>query len=342
MKKTLQRTTSLSLAVLLLAGGLAGCAKESKSKYVYQNPPNKADYEPPAQMQTIRVGYQAVPDALPLWAAQKAEYWPKAGVYVELVAYESDEAANKALVDGKVDALLTDLVQAEAMKAKGTDLQVLATTLGVTPQEGAIKIIASSGSKLTKPEELKGKPIAVSRGTGEEYAAEQMLLAAGLKPEEIKFVEGGSHFDRTKALLTSSIPLAVLPEKFAFQAVGRGAKEILSDATAKETLSQTVLAFRSSSVKEKADAIKRFFRAYYWGVADTRLNKEDDAKLLEQNAKLAAADAKVYPVPVFPGPATPSKASVEAIGKWLVAKGMAQSAPSYESLVNGSLLPDLK
>jgi ABC-type nitrate/sulfonate/bicarbonate transport system substrate-binding protein len=342
MKKTLQRTTSLTLAFLLLAGGLAGCATGSKSKYVYQNPPDKSAYERPAQIQTIRVGYQALPDALPLWAAQKAEYWPKAGVYVELVPYESDSVANKALAEGKVDGLLTDLVQAEALKAKGVDLQVLATTLGVTPQEGAIKIVASSGSKLTKPEELKGKPIAVSRGTAEEYAAEQMLLAAGLKPEEIKFVDGATHFDRAKALLTNAIPVAVLPEKFAFQMTGRGAKEILSDTTAKETLSQTVLAFRASAVQAKADAIKRFLRAYYWGVADTRLNKELAAKLLEQNAKLAEAEAKLYPVPVFPGPATPSKASVEAIGKWLVAKGMAQSAPSFESLVNGSLLPDLK
>lgn len=343
MMQVVRRPLVAVLATLLAAGALAGCSKaQSSSKYIYDKPAAKGELAPPAKMETVRVGFLPMPDALPLWAAQKAEYWPKAGAYVELVPFTKEAEMRKALVDGKVDGILTDLVQAIAMKGAGVDLQVTAVALGQTPAEGPITIV-SSNAKIQTPEALKNQPISVIKGTAEEYAAEQMLLAAGLKPEEIKFVEGDIEDDeRTRSLMTRAIPLAVLPEKYALMAHKGGHKTILTDAKAKESLSQSVYVFRTERLTAKADAVTRFFRGYNWGVADVILDGAADAKLLQENAKLAEADARAYPLTKYPGAAVPTKAMVEAAAKWLLAKGLIKEAPAYESLVNGTVLPEIK
>lgn len=341
MLQALRRPLLVALATLLAAGALAGCTGSSnKPKYNYNQPASKGE-EAPVKMETIRVGYLPQPDALPLWQAQKAEYWPKAGVYVELVPFEKDAELRQALLDGKVDGVLTDLVQAVGMKAGGVDLQITGVALGQSPVEGAVQIVAMTDTYKT-PADLKGVRIEVSKETVEEYAAEQMLLAAGLKPEEINLAQSATDDDRARALLTRTLQVAVLPEKYAFLVAGRGGHVVASDTQAKSSLSQTVYAFRSDRLTAKADSITRFFRGYNWAVADTMLGSAGLADLLEQNAKLAKAEAALYPIPKFQGAAVPTKESVDAVAKWMVAKGLIKAAPSYQTLVNASVLPPLK
>lgn len=341
MLQVLRRPVVVLLATVLAAGALAGCSSKSQSKYTYAQSTNKGDFAAPAKMETIRVGFLPLPDALPLWAAQKADYWAKAGVYVELVPFDKENEMRQALMDGKLDAILTDLVQAIGLKAGGLDLQVTAVALGHTPAEGPITIVSSNG-KIKEPADIKNQPIAVTKGTAEEYAAEQMLLAAGLKPEEIKFVDGGTDEERTKALMGHVIPLAVLPDKYALAAAKAGDQTLLSDATAKESLSQTVYAFRTDRLTAKADAVTRFFRGYNWGVADVLIDREADTQLLKANAKMSEDDAKIYPLVKYQGAAVPAKAMVEAASKWLLAKGLIKAAPDYDQLVNAKVLPELK
>lgn len=341
MLQALRRPVVVALATLLAAGALAGCSgSANKPKYNYNQPAAKGG-EAPAKLETVRVGYLPLPDALPLWKAQQAEYWPKAGVYVELVPYEKEGELRQALMDGKLDGALLDLVQAVGLKAGGLDLQVTAVALGQTPAEGAIQIVAVN-DKYKTPADLKGVKIEVTKATDEEYAAEQMLLAAGLKPEEITLAYSGSDDDRTRALLTKTLGVAVLPEKYAYLVLGRGGHLIASDTQAKRSLSQMVYAFRSERLTAKADAIYRFFQGYNWAVADTMLKKEGLAALLQQNAKLSAAEAQLYPIPQFPGAAVPTKESVDAVAQWLLAKGMIKAAPAYETVVNASVLPPIK
>jgi NitT/TauT family transport system substrate-binding protein len=340
MLKALRRPIIVAAATLLVAGALAGCSG-SKPKYTYGQSTSKGDLAPPAKYETVRVGYVPLPDALPLWKAQQADFWPKAGVYVELVPFEKEGELRAALNKGDIDGALIDLVQAIGLKAGGLDLQVTSVALGQTPAEGAIQIVVNH-DKYKKPEDLKNVPIEVSKGTVEEYAAEQMLLAAGLKPDEIKFASSGTDDERTRALLTRSIGVAVLPEKYGFIAQGRGARVLLSDAQAKTSLSQTVYAFRTDRLSAKADAITRFFRGYNWAVAETMLKSPGLADLLAQNAKLAPEEAKLYPIPPFQGAAAPSKESVEAVSQWLLSKGMIKAAPAYDQLVNASVLPQIK
>lgn len=336
-----RRPLVVALATLVVAGALAGCSGSSNQpKYNYNQPSTKGG-EAPAKMETVRVGYLPEPDALPLWKAQQAEYWPKAGVYVELVPFESEGEVREALLKGDLDGALIDLVQAVGLKAGGLDLQVTAVGLGQTPAEGAIQIVSMS-DKIKTPADLKGVRLEVTKQTDEEYAAEQMLLAAGLKSDEITMAYSASDFDRARALLTRTLQVAVLPEKYAYQVLGRGGHLVASDTTAERSLSQTVYAFRTERLTAKADAINRFFQGYNWAVADTMLKQEGLATLLQQNAKLATEEAQLYPIPKFPGAAVPSKESVDAVAQWLLAKGLIKAAPAYETLVNGSVLPPIK
>lgn len=341
MLQAFRRPVVVALATLLAAGALAGCSGSSNQpKYNYNQPTTKGP-EVPAKIETIRVGYLPVPDALPLWKAQKEGYWPKAGVYVELVPFAKETELRQALTEGKLDGALLDLVQAVGLKAGGFELQVTAVALGQTPAEGAMQIVAMN-NKYKEPADLKGVPIEVSKGTDEEYAAEQMLLAAGLKADEINLVESLSPDDRTRAMLGRSTQVTVLPEKYAFIILGRGGHLILSDTQAKSSLSQTVYAFRADRLSAKADAITRFFQGYNWAVADTMLNHEGLADLLYDQAKLSVEEANVYPLPAYPGAAVPTKESVDAVSQWLLAKGLIQAAPAYETVVNASVLPPIK
>lgn len=334
----MKRTLSLALACVLTVGVLAGCG--SKPQKVYQEPaPQKA--APPPIVGKLKIGQLPVVDGLPFWVGAQKGYFKQEGVDVELITFKSANERDAAIISGDIDGMLTDPIGTTTLVASGTPLKILSLGLGATKQEGPFGIVAAPGSGLTKVEDLKGVEIAISNGSIMDYAVEKLLTDAGFKKEEIKTTNLPQIPIRYESLMSGKIKAAILPEPWlSLAASNKDAKVLVHDATAgKLDYTITVIPFSEKAIKEKADAIKRFFIAYNRAVNDLRIDPQGYMDLLISEAKVPA-EVKVAYKNVPPSFAqAPKKEDLESVVQWLVDRKAIKSPVSYEQLVDTSLLP---
>ena len=276
---------------------------------------------------------------LPFWVAQSKDYYRQQGVEVELVRFKSATERDAALASGQIDGTLTDIMGAVTLHDNGTPVQITSINLGATIEEGPFAIISAPGSGITKAEQLKDVEIAIATNTIIHYVTEKLLLENGFAPEEIKTISIPQIPLRFENLINGTIKAATLPEPLLSLAVAKGGTVVLNDAEAKRNYSQSVIVFREDAVREKADAIKRFFVAYNMAVIDIKEDPEAYKELLATEANLPPEIKDSWKVITFSPAQAPGRAEVEDVVDWLLEKGFISKPVSYEEIVNTTLYP---
>lgn len=335
----MKRKLSMALSLLLMTALLAACGG-SKPSDVYKK--EQAGGGTPATPVTLKIGQLPIIDGLPFWVAEQKDYYKQQGVNVELITFKSALERDAAMEGGQIDGLLSDLVGASTLYAKGTPLQMASLSLGATHQEGPIAIVASPKSDITSVEQLKGVEIGIGANSVIHYVTEKLLLENGFKADEIKVTNIAQIPLRFEALMSGQIKAATLPDPLLSLAVKNGARIIASDVNAKKNYSQSVIAFSDKAVQEKGDGIKRFFLAYNMAVLDIKEKPNDYKELLAQKANLPAEIKDSYQVTPFSPAQAPQKGDVEAVVQWLMDKQVVTEKIEYEKIVNRSLYPQAK
>lgn len=323
------------LAAVLAAGLLAGCG--GKPQDTYQKKP--AASTEPELAGPLKIGQIPTIDCLPFWVAESKDYYRQQGVQVELVRFNSAAERDAALAGGQIDGTLTDIMSAVTLYSNGTPVQITSINLGATIEEGPFAIVSAPGSGITDPEQLKGVEIAISTNTIIHYVTEKLLLENGFKPEEIKLISIPQIPLRFENLMSGNVKAATLPEPLLSLAVHKGGTVVLSDAEAKRNYSQSVIVFREEAVKEKAEAIRRFFVAYNKAVADIAAEPEAYKELLATEANLPPEIKDSWKVITFSPAQPPGRTEVEDVVEWLLEKGIVSKRVTYEEIVDTTLLP---
>lgn len=285
----LRRTVAVALVLAFTLGLVLGCSRKAES---------------PKEDPKLKIGLLPIVDALPFWVAEQKGYFTQMGINVELVPFTAAVERDAAIQAGGIDGYVGDLLAAVLLKNGGIDIRIASVGLGATPEEGRFAILAAPGSGIESPEQLKGVEVAVSQNSIIEYINEQLLLAAGLKPEEIKVISVPKIPVRFEMLMKGQIKAATLPDPLAKLAEVQGAKLILDD-TKGANLSQTVILFRQDTIAAKPETIRKLFRAYSMAVADIN-NKPDDFRgILVEKAKVPEPIKDSYVVDHFSAPEVP-------------------------------------
>jgi len=327
-----------ALAAVLTIGLLAGCGGRPQDAY-QKEPGTPAGGEPSAQVQKLKIGQIPTIDGLPFWVAESKDYYRQQGVEVELVRFNSAAERDAALASGQIDGTLTDIMGAVTLFDNGTPVQITSINLGATIEEGPFAIVSAPGSGITEPEQLKGVEIAIATNTIIHYVTEKLLLENGFAPEEIQLISIPQIPLRFENLITGNVKAATLPEPLLSLAVHKGGTVVLTDAEAKRNYSQSVIVFREEAVKEKADAIQRFFVAYNLAVADIDREPEAFKDLLATEANLPPEIKDSWQVITFSPAQAPGRAEVEEVVDWLLEKGYISKKVSYDEIVNTTLYP---
>lgn len=337
---TLRSTISKTIAAILALGLLAGCGGAAKPDAA-QTQLAAANTE--SKPVTLKIGQIPTIDGLPFWVAEQKGYYQQEGVSVELVTFKSANERDAAIQSGAIDGMLADLIATSTMLASGTEVHMTSIGLGVTKEEGPIAIVAAPGSGITSLAQLKGQQIGISTNSMMHYVTEQLLAEAGMKPEEVKLTNITSIPVRFEALMSGQIKAACLPDPLLSLAVAKGAKVLANDANAKNNLSQSVIDFTGKAIKEKADGISRFFKAYNHAVADIKANPNSFKDVLVAKANLPKEIVDVYQVVPFSVAQAPKQEDVERVVQWLLDKQIlkpeAKAKVTYQQLVDTSLLP---
>lgn len=283
---------------------------------------------------TIRVGYVPSEDCLTLWVAERDELFDEAGIAVELTAYATAKERDAALVAGKADAVVGDIVSAAKLRAAGTGVRIPTILLGASPAEGRYGIAVKPDSAARSVVGLAGKPVATSKDTLEEYVCDSMLMFEGLGPNEIEFKVVDDDAERLEGVASGGLEAAVLREPYLTLAEQRGAKVVGTDAGDMNlSTSCLVSAERYLDTAEGARTTAALLQVLDAAGAAIAENPASARELLVEKAPAFEPLKDQYELSAYPKAQQPTLEDTEMVLEWMVRSEMVTDELLYESFV---------
>lgn len=312
----------LCLLLVLAALATAGCsAKPEESK-----PGDK-----------MKIGLLPIVDSLPFIVAADKGYFRDEGIDAEIINFDSALERDSTLLAKEIDGTLGDILAVASLNNSGAPTKIVSLGLGETGSEGRFAILAAPGSGITKPEQLKNVPVAISTNSIIEYVTDNLLAGSGLKPEEIIKESIPKIPVRYDLLMKGQIKAACLPDPLAALAESKGAILVADDTSS--NLSQTVIYFRDDYLDKNGQAVTKFLRAYARAAKEINENPAAYRSLLVERARVPQEALGVFKMDHYPMPVLPERAQVERVVRWMEGKGLLKKQLGYEDLTRAGLLP---
>lgn len=192
------------------------------------------------------------------WVAQEAGLFKKYNLDFNLVFISSSNIVTAALLGGDAEMTVTGGIGNVAAYVKGsTDVVFTGGVKNVMTQT------IVSGGNIKKPEDLKGKKIAVSRiGGNSHYFTIQALRRYGMEPNrDYGFIQTGGDPETLAALVSGAIEVANLTPPTDAQAIARGYHYVIYGPDLKIPYSATAFVTKRSIITKRPQVIGNFMRA---------------------------------------------------------------------------------
>src|SRR5918992_5727577 len=200
-----------------------------------------------------RVMSQSLP-----WMAQEAGLFKKYNIDFNLVFISSSSIVTAALLGGDAEMTLTGGIGNVIAYVRGsTDIVFVGGIKNVMTQS----LVA--GGALKKPEDLKGKRIAVSRiGGNTHYFTIQALRRHGFGPERgFSFMQSGGDPGALAALISGNVEAAALTPPSDAKALANGFQYVLYGPDLKIPYAATAFVTKRSVMAKRPQVISNFMRA---------------------------------------------------------------------------------
>ncbi|MEK7872637.1 MAG: MetQ/NlpA family ABC transporter substrate-binding protein [Chloroflexota bacterium] len=313
------KTWSLALfmGLLALAVGLAGCATAPA----------------PAK---LKVGLLPIIDSLPFYVADQEGYFKEQGVDVELVTFSSALERDAALQAKQTDGQLADLIATGLLNKDQIRVKIVKETFRGGSEMAMISVLVGPNSPIKSAADLRGKEVAVSHNSLIEYLTDRLVAEAGVGADAVKKTEVTRIPVRMEMLSKGQVAAATLPEPLTTLAIQAGARVILSDA--KSQIGLSVLEFRTETLQDNPEGVRRFVAAHEKAVKAINANRAKYLPLLAQKANLPASLATTFKVPPFPENKVPNSEDINQAQKWMLDKGLMSKPVSYTNMVDDRFL----
>ncbi|HSA78974.1 MAG TPA: ABC transporter substrate-binding protein [Nitrospirota bacterium] len=223
----------------------------------------------------------------PLWMAHEAGLFRKHGLDVQIVFVEGGSSAVQTLLSG--DVAFAQMAGAAPLQSqlRGSDVVMIAGLLNTMPFQFVV------ARNIKRPEQLKGKALAVSRfGSGSDFATRYALNRYGLVPEkDVTLVEIGSQPARFAALekgrvhgVMVQVPYTLLAKKMGFN--------ILADLRMLGLEYQhTALATTRTLIKSRSDLVRNVIKAYVESIHYYKTHRKEALATLRKYLKTDDTEA---------------------------------------------------
>ena len=150
----------------------------------------------------------------PVWAAYHQDTFKKYGLDVDYLAIESGSTAMQTLLADEVQVLYSTGALAVAANLQGADLTIIAGGVNFLPYKLIVR------PEIKRPEDLKGKTVAISRfGSSSELGVQIALEKLGVNPKQVTMIQAGGNTNRIAALSGRAVHAALVSEPHATMAV---------------------------------------------------------------------------------------------------------------------------
>jgi len=270
---------------------------------------------------------------LSLWVAKDAGYFDEQGLDVHMLLIRGGSLAVQLLVTGQSPIGLIGGTSAAYAYLQGNKdvviisrLQnVMAYTLGAKPE-------------IQKPEDIKGKKLAVSRfGSTSDFVAEYALKHLGLKKTDVTMIQIGLEGDRLLAMQRGDISLSVFSPIITPVVKKAGMRILLDLEELKVPYLLTGHGTTRSFLEKNRSVVVKFMRASILAIKRLKTDRPFAEKVLAKYVRTsdqeAVKTALEHQIKILPDIPTPLEDGIKTI-----LEDLARSTPEAKNLAPGALI----
>jgi NitT/TauT family transport system substrate-binding protein len=254
----------------------------------------------PLEKPRLRVGILPIVDSAGFQIAMDKGYFKEEGLDIEIVPIQGGRAATPKLTSGELDITWGNWVSyMDAQARREADLALL--TDGYQADEGMFLTVAMPGRNIKRPEDLRGKKIAVNtRNNIVEFNLLSTLQSHGVRQQDVQLVEVPFP-QMPEKLRTGEVDAISVLEPFLSKANQLGAQTVMDTA---EGPTQDIPIAGFSSTKqfatENPNTVAAFQRAMIRGQTLASENRDEVEEVLPKFTDTDPKTASLIRLGTFP------------------------------------------
>ena len=302
-----------------------------------------ADQPAGSRLEKVRIAYSAISGSqLVGWIANDAGFFRKNGLDVEFIFIEGGPRALQSLAGGELQFAVVAGAPVLQSNLRGSSVVLVAGFLNTLDYQFVVD------RTITRPDQLKGKAVAVSQpGSSSDFAMRYALDKYGLEAgKDVSLVEIGSQPARFAALQSGKIqgvmiavPLTLTAKKMGFN--------ILADLQMLGLEYQyTAMATTRELIKSRPDLVRNVVKASVEAIHYLKTHRKEAIEILRRYMKTDDTEALVetyeaIALSLVPERPYPTLRGIQVILQELGAKDPKAKAARPEQFVDMSFVKEL-
>ena len=296
------------------------------------------------KLTTVNVGYSAISGSFaPLWVGFDQGLFAKHGLDLKITYIQGNRVMLSALTAGEIQMYQGGAEGLIRLVSGGGDGIFVATQYNFVGHD-----VLMTDPSITRLEDLRGKRLALDRTSPTYGYMLKALEQAGLKKEDVSFVQFGTagQTERAMAVLRKQAAATILtaPNTYAAEKQGLRKFSIIRDLGIRQLI--TVSATTKRFLREKREAVDGFLRAYVEALAYVKANRDVTMKVIAKYTRQRDPEvlAKFYEdlVPDLPRIPYIDDVSARATVDAMQAQGPPLPKVDVKSLYDNSLLKTIE
>jgi NitT/TauT family transport system substrate-binding protein len=278
----------------------------------------------------------------PLWMSYEAGLFRKHGLDPQIVFVEGGSSAIQTLISG--DVAFAQMAGAAPLQSnlKGSDVVMIGGFLNTMPFQFIV------AKDIRRPEQLKGKAVAVSRfGSGSDFATRYALERYGLVPErDVAILEIGSQPARFAALEKGKVQGVMVQVPFTLMAKKMGFNTLADLQMLGLEYQHTALATTRTLIKSRPDLVRNVIKAYVEGIHYYKTHRREALAALRKYLKTDDTEAlretyEVIGLTLLPEKPYPTLKGIDAMLRELALKEPKAQTARPEEFVDLTFVKEL-
>ena len=302
-----------------------------------------ADAAASQPLKKVVIAYSGIsPSQAPAWMAYEAGLFRKYGLDAQLIFTESGSSTVQTLISGDVIAAQVAGTSVLQSNLKGSGVVMIAGFLNTMDY----KLVVARD--ITRPDQLKGKAVAVSRvGSSSDFATRYALEKYGLTPDkDVAIIQIGSQPARFSALETGKIHGAMIAIPLTAKATKMGLNILADLQMLGLEYQHTGLAVSQSLIKSNPELVRNVLKAFVEGIHYMKTHREEALAIMAKYLKTDDPDMlqEAYESicqTLIPEKPYPTIKGIQIIVREMGAKDASARAARPEQFVDLSFIKEL-
>jgi NitT/TauT family transport system substrate-binding protein len=247
---------------------------------------------PARSAERINLGYSGVGSGEEIHHfAKEAGLFKKHGLDVEIIYIPGGSTVVQAMIAGELQFGRGSATEVVSSHLAGFPLKVLAALIN----KFVYSFVTPPG--ITKPQDLKGKAVAVSRfGAGSDFITRMALKSWGLEPvKDVTILQIGNSPERLAAIASGKVHGSILSLSQTPRARKLGLRVLADLSQIDAEYPQGVLYAPGALIEKRPDLVQNFLKAFVEAIRQFKINKPLAFKIISKSSGLKEkADIEDY------------------------------------------------